>query len=206
MASFAAIHPPSAAAAPQPDWGRAFDTENRLGADSCAQEAREVQNVGISQYVTTYLRPEPACEALEVVNDRALQTRARQPWLGFGLDTCHVDDDSRLRQSKDRLTNTRGRQQLSVRTFEAGPDLSRGQQRGVANDDGFGVVGSLRAGMDTSVLKSCSRTTEKDFQRFQPNVCPVGVEHIVPTFWVHGGASSRDIARSEGFLKAVGRA
>ena len=187
-----------------PVLSEAFDGQNRLGADACAVEAREGQNRGIEAYVMSYLMPAPMCDPAHAVTDASLQSRARQPWLGYGLDTCRIDDDSDLRLAKRGLTTVRGRQQLSVRTFEAAPDLSHGQQHGVAQDDGPGLTGALRVGMDTSMLKACSRITEKDFQRFTPNVCAVPVQSIVPTFWVHGGAPSRDIARSDAFLKTVG--
>ncbi len=180
-----------------------FDAVNGLGSDVCAIEAREAQNQGVTTYVTSYLRPDATCDARESASARAIETRSRAQWMGYGMDTCRVDEDSALRQAPGGLTNLRGRQQLSARTFQAVPDLSRGQQRGVADDEGPGLQGALRTGMDTTLLNACSRVTEKDFRRFAPNVCPVGVEHIVPTFWVHGGASSRDIARSPGFLTAT---
>lgn len=180
-----------------------FDATNGLGSDACAIEARDLQNQGITTYMTSYLRPDATCDARESASARAIETRSRTQWMGYGMDSCRVDEDSALRQAPGGLTNLRGRQQLSARTFLAVPDLSRGQQRGVADDEGPGLQGALRTGMDTTLLNACSRVTEKDFRRFAPNVCPVGVEHIVPTFWVHGGASSRDIARSTEFLAAT---
>lgn len=179
-----------------------FDKDNRLNADACAIDARNNFNDGCRDYVLTNLRPDggSCCPTNGAARDpllsHAVKHRNLVPWTGYGWNTCGVDDDSRLRVDAV-VTHSRGRQQLAKRVFQAGPDLSRGTYA-IQVEDG------LRNGMDTTALNDCSRVTEKDYKRFVPGVCKVDVCNIVPSFWVHGGAPSRDIARSDAFLETVG--
>lgn len=177
-----------------------YDAENRLTSDSCALNTRMWDNREIADYSLLNLRPDGGACGTKAPRDplmtSAVQHRNLVPWSGYGWNTCTVDDDSRLRVDS-LVTNARGRQQLAKRVFEASPDMSHG----VVKVD---IEAGLRNGLDTSPLNDCSRVTEKDFRRFVPGVCDVPVESVVPTFWVNGGASSRDIARSDGFLRTMG--
>jgi hypothetical protein len=177
-----------------------YDAENRLTSDSCALGTRLQANHEQFDYNLLNLRPDGGVCCAQTPRDplltSAVQHRNLVPWSGYGWNTCSVDDDSRLRVDA-LVTNNRGRQQLAKRVFEAAPDMSHGVPK-------VEVESGLRNGLDTSPLNDCSRVTEKDFRRFIPGVCDVPVESIVPTFWVNGGASSRDIARSDVFLTTMG--
>lgn len=177
-----------------------YDAENRLTSDACALGVRLRGNKEIESYTLTNLRPDGGSCCTKKPRDptlnAAVEHRNLVPWSGYGWDTCKVDEDSFLRVDA-LVTNPRGRQQLSKRVFEAAPDMSHGVPK-------VDVESGLRTGLDTAPLNDCSKVTEKDFRRFVPGVCDVPVDSIVPTFWVNGGASSRDIARSDVFLSTIG--
>lgn len=176
-----------------------FDAEGRLSTDPCAVRTRDQDNEGIATYHMTNLRPDGGACCSKVPRDPlmgvAVKHRNLTPWTGYGWNTCGVDEDSKLRISS-RGTHPRTRQQLAKRVFEAAPDLTHGA---LASDDS-----TLREGINMAPLRDCTHLSEQDYRRFTPGVCPVGIEHIVPTMWVNGGASSREIARSDTFLKSMG--
>jgi hypothetical protein len=177
-----------------------FDAEGRLSTDPCYVHTRDHENENAATYNITNLRPDGGACCPNVKRDPlldvAVKHRNLNTWAGYGWNTCTINDDSRLRL-RSTGTNPRGKQQLSKRVFEAGPSLVHGE---LAVD----TDSRLREGMDTAPLNECSRLSERDFKRFTPGVCQPGVDHIVPTMWINGGASSREISRSDEFLRGMG--
>lgn len=174
-----------------------YDNSGRLGSDLGAIDQRDAASRAAAAYALTSLKREPS-EALKT----ALSYRAMHASDGHGLPAAEVDGDSRMRLTAES-THSRTRLQLSTRVFTAAPDLSRGNRGSGAGDGRAGaddlamLVGALRQ-------KPCDSLSERDYDRFSPGVCTVGVEHIVPP-WTAGGASSREIARSSRFQRALGR-
>jgi hypothetical protein len=125
----------------------------------------------------------------------AADNRNLWTWDGYGLNSCAVDSDSKLRVDSE-VTHPRMRIQLPKRVFEAAPDLSHGQPMPDAQS-------RMVYGQESSLMRKCDRLSEVDFNRFDPGVHKVPVYHIVPP-WTNGGDPSRDIAKSDCFLKAMG--
>ena len=171
-----------------------YDAENHASSDPCALREREGVNRGILGYQTAQYRP--PCDDPSPCRDpmaAAAGHRNLRPWDGFGISACAIDGDSRLRVLSE-ATHPRQRTQLPKRLFSAVPNLARG----VPTPD---VESSLFSGDSTSLLRACDRLAERDWNRFDPGVAAVPVEHVVPT-WM--AAPSRTVARSPEFLRALG--
>lgn len=119
-------------------------------------------------------------------------------WDGYGWSSSEVDGDTELRLEA-RATHPRSRMQLNARVFCAVPALSR-----ASADPEVESRLILHGSADTRNARGYDPIGEVDFDRFDPGVSPVSVDHIVPV-WTVGGDSSRDIARSRKFRKAVRR-
>lgn len=129
----------------------------------------------------------------------ATQHRSMYAWDGYGMGADSIDCDGRLRLAAE-ATTSRERACLSTRVFVAAPNLSRGWMQDAVACPPPPMLTSV----DTSDTRRCFRLAESDYDRFNPGVCAVGVEHVVPP-WTAGGASSRDIARSAPFQQAFAR-
>ena len=183
--------------------GDVFDASGRVGLDGCALSLRDRVNEVHLGYV---LRPRdvPPAERLiaEVPRGHPLRVaqdhRNLRPWDGFGLNVNAVEDDNNMRHGS-RITHMRDRIQLAKRVFHAGPDLHRGS---VQPDTESMLLGGA---LDTSAIKHRNPLVERDFDRFDPVLtCDGPPAHDPVEAWVRGGAASRDIARSTGFLKGLG--
>ena len=201
-----------------------FDSSDRLAFDGCAVMQRDIDSRLAASYTLTNLRPAPPPFEDKAANkavpaplkssladgqtvpaplkssssdDFALAHRNLRKWDGYGPSGARVDGDTKLRLEAER-TRPRARLQLCSRVFSAAPNLSKA--RGES-----GLEARVMTGVDTSCSRRAPglRMSEADFDRFDPAVAAVPVEHIVPA-WTAGGASSRDIARTKKFRKALG--
>jgi hypothetical protein len=181
---------------------KVFDTQNRLGTDACAIDARNYQNSSINDYQlwNTYMMD---CNDGE--EKRLRQFMIDNPNLhyrdGYGYTTsCYVDNDSEVRNNA-KITNEKAKCQLFTRFYQANPDLSKG--RVVPN-----LESRLKYADDTTQIRQCQRLTETNFNRFTPLVpCLAQTvqdpKHIVLPF-NQGGESSRLIMRDSKTLQKCG--
>jgi hypothetical protein len=173
-----------------------------MEADRCVVLQRDRANRYAAGYTLTNLRPGPEVAQHTAKNAHLrdaptghLVHRGMRTWDGYGWSAAAVDGDTALRLDAT-ATHPRSRRQLSTRVFCAVPALSRG--RTADPEEEARIVGSI----NTSATREAFPIGEVDFARFDPGVCAVSVDHIVPQ-WTAGGESSRDIARSRAFRKAV---
>lgn len=192
-----------------------YDATNRLTADACAVRLRDRGNAGVACYTLTSLRaPLPADSTVFVQNHplaAAADNRNLRAWDGFGLNTAAVDSDTRLRLDA-QMTSSRSRVQLPKRVFTASPALAAGQpapllearlqQGGQSRLPCFGgaAVAAAAGGMRDPAPGPLA---EVDWARFDPGVRAVCARNVIPP-WTAGGAPSRDIVRSPGFLAGLG--
>lgn len=182
--------------------GSYFDGQNSISQDRCTLGLRDRGNTSAAAYTLTNLRdhcPDERGQGVGETHPLAIAARHRnlRVWDGYGVNTRAVAVDSAFTRDTD-LTRPRQRTQLPKRVFTAAPDLSHG----VPAPD---VEARIMAGVSsTAALRACAQqVTERDFDRFDPGVRTVDAKHIIPT-WQRGGAPSRDIARSEPFLRSIG--
>jgi hypothetical protein len=134
-----------------------FDFENRLSADTCAQNVKEMANKELSNYRTYNYFGDCRNETLQKMAAECPNLHFRN---GYGYaNACTVDADSAMRFQT--MTHGQERRQLNVRPFTAVPDMSRG----CPMPD---VESRLKDSQDTTVLRQCGRITEADFNRFTP--------------------------------------
>lgn len=178
-----------------------FDQEHRIGADACANDAKNKQNEMYNQYLAFNYFKE--CDGRE--NLQTFSTDNHMVYRdGFGsADTCTVNDDSMLRYGWE-WTHIRNPQQLPKRVFTAIPDLSSGAFHA-------DVESRLRLGEDTNTKKTCDpvsevSTLDHSITPMLPCVKSVqDPQHIVPS-WTWGGENTRDTVFQTQFLEENGYA
>jgi hypothetical protein len=181
---------------------RQFDNFGRLADDKCALVTKELQNRSIGDYMlyNSFVTSEPKRDLKEfkdfVVNNQNLRYKD-----GYGfLNGNVVDTDSDIRNGA-KFTNDREKSQLTTRWYQAVPSFNKGGL--IVNVDT-----RLKFAEDTSFIRSCQKTSEKDFDRFIPlTPCLADVvqnpEHIIPK-WVNGGESTRNYVHDAEFLQQCG--
>lgn len=139
-------------------------------------------------------------EPLHPTFDHATRNRHVQVWDGYGVGSSTIDCDAMMRMATEdaSLMGRADGRQLSSRVFVAAPSLA------MKRPDPTKEL-SVITGIDTSETRRCYRLGEEVVDRFDPGVCAVPVEHIIPP-WVVGGAFSRDISRDPKFQRAVRKA
>lgn len=190
--------------------GRQFDLEHRIGADQCAQSARELQNRSIDNYYlfNAFARTNPSTVAdCSNASSSAAQVQAFadanhaviQDGYGFA-NACRIDDDSRIR-NESMLTHDRLKTQMFPRIFQAVPNFARG---------GFvpNVESRLVQGEMSTHQNSCTLLSEVDYDRFMPMLPCLhdnvqNPNHIIPQ-WTWGGEPTRDTVRQSRFLEEHG--
>ena len=130
----------------------------------------------------------------------ATQNRRLQVWDGYGVGSSSIDCDVMMRMATEdaSLMSRADGKQLSTRVFVAAPSLA------MKRPDPTKEL-TVISGTDTSDTRRCYRLGEESINRFDPGVCAVSIENIIPP-WVVGGVFSRDISRDPKFQKAVRKA
>lgn len=181
-----------------------FDLGSRLKDDVCSLSLADKDNHNLCAYRLRYNVTKPGASKTtpqgnvcigDNIPDLSCQRNLRV-WTGYGVNCGVIDEESTLLREGTSSTRCGKRQQLNTRVFEAAPDLSRGR---IMPD----TESHLINGQDTTSIRECYKLTERAFDTFNPVVQSTCVENIIPN-WTWGGASSRDIAKSESFLRGAG--
>lgn len=181
---------------------RQFDNFARSADDECALVTKELQNRSIGDYMlyNSFVTSEPTKDLTEFNDFVSTNTNLRyKDGYGF-LNGVVVDKDSELRNGA-KVTHDREKTQLSARWYKAVPSFNKGGL--IVNVDT-----RLKFAEDTSAIRSCQKTTEKDFDRFIPlNPCLASTvqnpKHIVPP-WTNGGESTRNYVHDAQYLQQCG--
>ena len=115
----------------------------------------------------------------------------------------NINESTKLRNGN--LQNIQSRKELDTRLFPGAPLLSTGQSI-LKNTD---LSSKLKFGEDTRTSKSANALSSYSADNFTPMVPSLAenvqnVDHIIPTFWVRGGMSSRTVVRNIDYLKSCG--
>lgn len=175
-----------------------FDQGNRLTQDNCAILSRDLENQSISEYmIFNPFNVECTSKDPSQVKNFAFQYPNLRFRDGYGVASCAVDNDSKLRYETDIRSSER--QQLNTRVFQAVPNFARGVC--APNTESF-----LVSGNDTKLNKPCNPLSERNFDRFMPFIGCMqdyvdqrqeSLGNIDVT-----GKSSRDFMRREDALRA----
>ena len=121
----------------------------------------------------------------------------------FDVNGESIDMGTQLRNGSDYKEKTR--RELDTRLFPGAPFMSRGQSV-LKNTD---LSSRLKYGEDTRVSKSGNYVSSYSADNFIPLVPNLAenvqnTDHIIPTFWVRGGMSTRTVLRNADYLKTCG--
>lgn len=176
-----------------------FEKEHRLGADNCAIDAKNSYNRKIEEYLLFNTQRANTLECSEEM--KRLEEFATNNHMvmrdGYGFtNSCHVDNDSKIR-IRDNY-NDRSKVQMFTRTFQAVPDLSRGDVN-VENES------KLQQGEITSDDFECRA---QPFDVFVPMITCLreniqNPKNIIPE-WQWGGETTRDTIKQKEFLEKNG--
>lgn len=121
----------------------------------------------------------------------------------YDITGSNIDNSTVLRNGLNG--NTGCKKELDTRLFPGAPYMQNGQSI-LKNPD---LSSRLKYGEDTRVSKSANSTSNYSANNFIPLVPHIAEniqnpEHIIPTYWVRGGMSSRTVVRNIDYLKACG--
>jgi len=185
---------------------RKFTQEHRIGADECAQTARELQNRSVDDYwlFNSFATNAQSCDKATAAEEHVRSFMADNYVNyrdGYGVaNSCHVDDDSKLRHGQV-MTHDKSRMQLFTRTFQAVPDFAHG---GLIPN----VESRLTQGDQVSDHRSCGVLAEVNYNRNIPLIGCLAENvqnpnHLIPA-WTWGGDPTRDSVRQSQFLEKNG--
>ncbi len=114
-----------------------------------------------------------------------------------------VADSTLLRNGQSG--NTQSKKELETRLFPGAPLMSNGQSV-LKNPD---LSSRLKYGESSRVSKSENDASSYSANNFIPLVPHIAdniqnPEHIIPTYWVRGGMSSRTVVRNIDYMKSCG--
>ena len=181
---------------------RQFELEHRVGADTCAINTREYQNMDINKYnlYNYWKTSDNDCDPeVKKMQDFAVENYLH-PKEGYGFTNgCRVDNDTQLRW--ETITADRTPTQLFTRIFQAVPDLSSGPVRPE-------LESKLQQGEFTHQYHN-HPCEDKNWPNYFTPMIPClkqtvqDPKHIVEP-WTRGGDFTRDTLKQEEFLKKNG--
>jgi hypothetical protein len=121
----------------------------------------------------------------------------------FDLNGDKINESTKLRNGV--IQNTGSRRELDTRLFPGSPFMSSGQSI-LKNTD---LSSKLLFGEDTRTSKSANVLSSYSADNFVPLIPAIkenvqNIDHIIPTYWVRGGMSSRSVIRNIDYLKSCG--
>jgi hypothetical protein len=121
----------------------------------------------------------------------------------YNTTGTNINESTKIRNGS--LQSIQSRKELDTRLFPGSPLLSTGQSI-LKNTD---LSSRLKFGEDTRTSKSANALSSYSADNFIPLVPSLAenvqnVDHIIPTFWVRGGMSSRTVIRNIDYLKSSG--
>jgi hypothetical protein len=121
----------------------------------------------------------------------------------YDLKGESINDSTLLRNGN--IQNNYSKKEMPTRLFIGAPNMSNGQSV-LENTD---LSSRLKLGEDTRTCKSANALSSYSADNFIPLVPSIAeniqnVDHIIPTYWVRGGMSSRSVVRNIDYMKTCG--
>jgi len=115
----------------------------------------------------------------------------------------NIDDSTSLRYGN--IQKVQSKKELDTRVFPGSPYMANGQSI-LKNTD---LSSRLIFGEDTRTSKSNNIVSSYSANNFIPLVPSLeknvqNIDHIIPTYWIRGGMSTRSVVRNIDYLKASG--
>lgn len=121
----------------------------------------------------------------------------------YDPDGKYINNSTLLRNGN--TSNSDSKKELETRIFPGAPLMTSGQSI-LKNVD---LSSRLKYGEDTRTSKSANSLASYSADNFIPLVPSIAeniqnVDHIIPTYWIRGGMSSRTVVRNIDYLKSCG--
>ena len=134
---------------------------------------------------------------------KSLNTLGTLQDTNYDVNGNNINESTKLRFG-DAETD-KSRKELDTRLFPGVPYLSSGQSI-LSNPD---LSSKLLFGEDTRTSKSANVLSSYSADNFIPLIPSIeknvqNVDHIIPTYWIRGGMSSRAVVRNIDYLKSCG--
>jgi len=178
-----------------------FNRNTNINNDNCFNEFQNMNNDKMFQY--SFLP--------SVINNKNIRNSYISSTKNVGMlqDSNYdingetIDTSTILRNGTEHLEKSK--RELDTRLFPGAPFMSRGQSV-IKNTD---LSSRLKYGEDTRVSKSGNYVSSYSANNFIPLVPNLAenvqnTDHIIPTFWVRGGMSTRSVLRNADYLKTCG--
>lgn len=125
------------------------------------------------------------------------------PSNNYDKNGNNIENSTLLRNGQKQ--NLDSKRELDTRLFIGSPLMSIGQSE-LKNTD---LSSRLKFGEETRTTKSNNSISSYSADNFIPLVPSLAgniqnVDHIIPTFWVRGGMSSRAVVRNIDYMKSCG--
>jgi hypothetical protein len=180
-------------------------SKGSINSDQATIDINITQSQGSGQYVLDNMY---GCgcglkDARKVqLSQAAINFEGGKGWIGE--KGCLVDTDTKLRQSKDRLTNKRYIHQLTERPYLTTKSLKTGHYD-------VGVESIIRPGIRTTDNRPCNSLSGVTIGNYFTPMIPKlreevqNEKHIIPEdsmqSWIRGGLPTRQMARNEDYLR-----
>jgi hypothetical protein len=146
---------------------------------------------------------------IPLVNNTKLDTNNIRGVLqnyNYDISGNNIGESTILRNGK--LQNLQKRE-LDTRLFPGAPLLLSGVE-GHSISENVDLSSKLKYGEETRKSKSANGLSSYSADNFIPLVPSIAeniqnVDHIIPTYWVRGGMSSRSVIRNIDYLKSCGK-
>lgn len=121
----------------------------------------------------------------------------------YDISGKNINNSTLLRNGE--LQNLEPKKELDTRIFPGSPFMGSGQSV-LKNTD---LSSRLKFGEDTRTSKSSNALSSYSADNFIPLVPSIAeniqnVDHIIPTYWIRGGMSSRSVVRNIDYMKSCG--
>jgi hypothetical protein len=121
----------------------------------------------------------------------------------YDMSGENINNNTLLRNGNQQ--ELKSKRELDTRIFPGSPLLSNGQSV-LKNTD---LSSRLKFGEETRTAKSANALSSYSADNFIPLVPSLAenvqnIDHIIPTFWVRGGMSSRSVIRNIDYMKSCG--
>jgi len=189
-----------------------YNTQNNLYSDNCYVDIQKIENEKQYKYnvnpnllkiknsvTSSVLEPTPFPEPFNTPQYGMYST------YNGDVDGKYVNVENKLLNGKigNQLTST-SKKQCKVLNVRSESDPSNPLMKGHVLFD------NLRILQDTSFKKSDNPTSCAEIDRFEPLIKEIqdnvqNVKHIIPTAWVNGGMSTRNIVKNIDYLKCLSK-
>jgi hypothetical protein len=176
-----------------------INEQSNIKNDNCNYNANNISNNKIFDYAFRNGFVDKNNSSTSYINTVGVMNNSN-----YGINRNNINNSTILRNGNMEVIQ-QSKKELDTRLFPGTPLLSSGQSV-LKNTD---LSSRLKFGEDTRTCKSSNALSSYSANNFIPLVPCLAenvqnIEHIIPTYWVRGGMSSRSVVRNIDYMKSCG--